>query len=154
MYRRNYPLLCAFLALAVWMSLDCQSQATPGDLASALTPATPLPEDLTEEQKQLIELLQTDGMAVLVCYAGYVIVTPPTGVTELPKDDTGSGGGGDPKDDTGNPPGPVDETPDPPDEPPADTPEPTSIVLGLIGLSASSVAYVRRRRRETSEPVS
>ena len=172
MFRRNYPIVGATLALMLWMAVDCQSQTTPPDLFS--TPASPTPniDDLTPEQKALLEFLQNDGMAALICYGGYVIVPtsnvvppvvvipPPTGVLPPP-----TGGGvlpppdvivppptnviDPPPDNSGEPIDPIDPPIDPPDEPPLEeSPEPGSIVLGLVGLGVTSLAYVRRRRKE------
>lgn len=67
----------------------------------------------------------------LLGYGGYVV-----GVTDGPRDS-----GGNPTDpgDGGTPP------PEPPDDP-QHSPEPGSLVLGLIGLGAVSATWMRRKR--------
>lgn len=179
MRRRSSPLLGMSIGLAVWMMMDCRTHATPTEVRPPATPANAEADELTLEQKALLEFLQNDGMAALICYGGYVIVPPPppTGVNNPPPDNTGGnppppdGGNPPPPDDNfpppndnnpppdntgGNPPpGPEDEVPFPPEEPfPEHLPEPGSIVLGLVGVGVTSLSYLRRRGRgkHTEQP--
>lgn len=67
-------------------------------------------------------------------YGGYVVASEPeTGVVDAPKDDSGgsSTDHDDPHDDRS--------------EDAQENPEPTSLVLGLLGLGITSFTYLRRR---------
>src|SRR5262245_3566040 len=72
------------------------SQNQPSLADKQPEPACPASQELTEEQKLVLEFLQNEGMAGLICYGGYVITPPPppTGVTDPPKDNTGGGNSG------------------------------------------------------------
>lgn len=144
MHGRSYPILGLLIVLGLWLTTDCQSEANPADAAAVLLAPKAEEPELTAEQMAVLEFLQKEGLAGLILYGGYVTPPPPkTGVTDVPKDP--------PKDTTGggNPNEPPDGGGNPPEEPPPEEgPEPTSLLLGLMGLGVTSVAYARRRKRK------
>lgn len=144
----------AAIGLAIGGGLDCETQANPSDTKNTHTTSWPKPEDLTEEEKAFLEFLQQEGIACLFLIGGkdYLPITSNTGITDMPKDeDKPNDSSGGPTDSGGGPTGPSDGPPDPPDGPPEQSPEPGTLVLGLLGLGATSLTYLRRRKKGKKE---
>lgn len=76
--------------------------------------------------------LQGDGMALLVCYLGIEIQEANIGVIDVIEDEEKPDETGDPKS----------------EDEPKHEPEPASLILGLLGVTAATLSAARRRCRK------